>query len=593
MRYLLALGSLILGLAMLVIGISRITFWADSGYYSATTDAANKSAYAVISGSELAKIPSKRQAVSAGKADGVIAVGALHDIQAWAAAKGFTNITVDAQTKKLKFENVQATPEENLGDVSVADSDLWTQSISAQGNLDLKLNSSLTENQAIMVAAADGVALAEELEIRWFSDKKLPWVGPLLTLGALFTVLGIVLYIMFVENDRRRLGPRRGRRGPFIGIRNSFQKTRQKTVSPIYSKGAKSMLAVGASATLLLSGCAPEYWPVAVETEPSQEQAAARSILTDAQLKRIIEQVVAVSDQADTNLDDEILHERFTGDALAQRASNYKIRKAVSDYAIVPPYLLPERLGYELLQDTESWPRAVFLTLNSSRENPDLEAFKNSPKDESPVDNKAPSLGIFMTQTDPHSNYQVANVFALRGGIQLPEAAPVEEGTAALDNAIGNLQVAPSELAGRYADILVKGQGSEYAQIFNIEGDAVLGRGGESWVKSEQERIAGQDHKANFSVRAEATETKPIALSTGTGGALVAVSINEYRVTEAAEGSQLPVSAVVKSVSDLSGNVHKIEQKVMHQLLFYVPKRESVEKIQLLGSTSELVGANG
>ncbi|MBT1034842.1 hypothetical protein KJY78_00515 [Canibacter sp. lx-45] len=605
MRYTLALGSLLLGLVLLLLGVGKATFLAGPTELSLQSDATQQASYAVIPAAELAKLPHKNRSLELERTEAVLAVGSLNDVVAWVVPLGYEMLTVNPDSRSLVSQSVPAeTSSRDLGSVPVAQSDLWQEVKRGEAGSGLLFDSELAQDQALLIATSEeGKSIGAVLTVNLTLERKTQWAGPLLTAGGVFTVLGAILYIIFVDRDRRGLGPRRGQTGVFVGLRNTFRSSRLKVKKR--AAGQDSRIAGRAVAAaglmtvsaLLLSGCA-QYWPDFAAPDPlTKEQQGQNSVVpNNEQLSRIVHELVTVSDAADTELNSEILEERFTGDALAQRKANYQIRKADGDYAVVPPYLLPERIGYELIQDTDVWPRTIFLTLNSSKENPDLEAFIGSGEAGSAgAKITSSTLGVLMTQNDPHSNYQVSRIFALRGGIQMPQAAPAVEGTAVLDNVQSSLVVAPKDLAVYYADLLTKGGESEHIAIFNAEGDAVLGRGGMSWVKSEEERIANQEHKASFSVSVAPREMVPTALSTGAGGALVAISLVENRVTEAQGNTELPVGTVVKSVSDLSGNVKKIEQQVLHQLLFYVPKQGNTEnaKIQLLGSASELIGANG
>jgi hypothetical protein len=95
-----------------------------------------------------------------------------------------------------------------------------------------------------------------------------------------------------------------------------------------------------------------------------------------------------------------------------------------------------------------------------------------------------------------------------------------------------------------------------------------------------------------YSVAASVGEQPITALSTGVGGGLVAVTVVEERVSDTA-GSTTRVRAegAVSAVSGLTGQQERIVSVVAHQLLFFVPSKVSGEQIQLLGATSELVGA--
>ncbi|MDO4241790.1 MAG: hypothetical protein Q4C71_04580, partial [Microbacteriaceae bacterium] len=427
-------------------------------------------------------------------------------------------------------------------------------------------------------------------------------------------ILGGALYLIFVDRDRRSLGPQRGKGGPLAGIRGAFK--RKQKAAPVYkdkrkkletraektvgekpaktakfAKPAKKtglgkrLAAVGlvTSATLVLSGCSADYWPQhKKESGPQQlQQQKTAPTVSAQQIERIVADIVKVSNEADKAKNAELLKSRFESDALAQRVANYKIRGAVADYAVVPPYILDQRLGYELIQQTSGWPRHVLVTVGSAAAPPTAEKPAAA----------AASLGLLLVQKDAHTNFKVSQVFALRGGVQLPEAAAADIGTAVLDNAVKTLRVSPAELGKDYALALVQGKNGEAAKKFNVNADPIMAAGGASWVASEQSRGNNSEGKATYSVTAAPTETKPVAISTGKGGALVMLSINEFRKIAADDRSELPVGNVVKAIAGFEGKVKMLEQQVQHQLIFYVPGANDQAKPELLGSSSELVGA--
>lgn len=344
-----------------------------------------------------------------------------------------------------------------------------------------------------------------------------------------------------------------------------------------------SLAALALVSGLALSGCSSEYWPQFGQAQkPNAVDAVANPTVSEAQMSRIIESVVNTAYTADVAADAELLSVRFADEALAQRTANYKIRANVAEYPVKLPYLRSERLGYELVQQTSGWPRTMFVSLAATD---NLEAVAGA----SSEGNEA-TLGLLLTQKSPFENYKVTRAVTLRG--VMPEATPTAEGTAVLDNAVTTLAIAPQDLGAVYAELLLHEQSEvPQAALFQLENDPILTHGGKAWVAAESARAAGQTASANYSVQA-VQEGTPVALSTGTGGAIVMTTVVEYRTVEAGENSEITVSNVVAAVSDLSGKKKKIVQQVQHQLLFYVPRAESNEKIQLLGNSSEIVGAS-
>src|SRR5690606_5017935 len=101
------------------------------------------------------------------------------------------------------------------------------------------------------------------------------FAGPLLAAGGLLALVGVILYLLAVDHDRRGPGPRRGRKGPLLGIRDLFtgrgRKT-ENTTSPTDAKSPQGALkhramrrialpSLGLAVVLGVSGCSADYWP--------------------------------------------------------------------------------------------------------------------------------------------------------------------------------------------------------------------------------------------------------------------------------------------------------------------------------------------
>lgn len=485
----------------------------------------------------------------------------------------------------------------------------------------VRLPVSLDDDQAVLAWVSDPTASAQ-LSIEWVQDRRTPWAGPLLVAGGALAIIGALLYLFAVDHDRRGLGPRRGRRGPLQGIRNVFGRSGKarssKTAEPQPSGtagteggsarntlGRKAIVpALAVTAALALSGCSPNYWPELSQLgdEPSATQApeagpvAAPVPVAPAQVSRIVADVSALAGAADDTLDATGLEARFTGDALTERKANYTIRKSVSDYEVVVPRITDQELGYQLVQSTESWPRTIFVVVASEAEDvaPADGDAAASDTTEKPAPEESPSLALIMTQQGPHENFLVSRTIALRGGITMPEAAPAEEGTALLADDLQTLLLTPAEVGTNYAAVLAGGTSVEQAADFDLEGDSLIERSGAAWVAQSAQAAAAGGSGINYSVTAAQSDAGIVSLSTGVGGAFVATTVLETRTEAPAEGSRWrpTVPKSLTALSGLEGQQEKLVSVVAHQLLFYVPGKDSGEKMQLLGYTSDLVSAS-
>ncbi|WP_440311645.1 glycosyltransferase [Leucobacter chromiireducens] len=517
----------------------------------------------------------------------------------------------------------------------------------------LRVPVALTADQSVLIASDGSQPVPKDVSLVWAQDRNTPWAGPLLAAGGVLAILGGLQYLLAVDHDRRGLGPRRGRKGPLQGIRNAFSRggrgesaesqtstpaadrdreapsqpaadggvapdaapasapepasqpeqsnakpgdTAQRSAAPsrLRSLRRSALPVIGLTAALGLSGCSASYWPqfdqpAATEEAPAPTASAVAPVpVTEGQLQRIVQRVSETAGLSDDELDATLLAERFTGDALAQRTANYKIRAKQADYAVLPPRLTDQELDYQLVQSTEGWPRTLFVTVASTAGGAQAPADGEDAAADAPA---SPSLALVLTQQTPHENYLVSRVIALRGGISMPQAAPAEDGTALLSNDIETLTLAPAKVGEAYAALLQNGKDAEQAEFFDLETDTLLDSYGKARAAEAQSASDGKGQTMRFSVQAKQGDSKPIALSTGAGGALVATTVIEEQIVDAAGGRYKPQAKdAVTALSGLTGEQDKLIQEVAHQMLFYVPSKTAGTKIELLGVTSELVG---
>ena len=643
MRFALAIASLVIAGVLLILGIGQRTFLAGPAEINYPAAISADAAYAVIPGSDFTAVPGQANIRLTGD-DGFAAVGSTTDIEAWLAPMRHTELAVDTETGELvatvvppqvddseesngdPANGAPATGAEEETEYDARGSDLWLTEQEGAGRLAV----SLTEDQSIIVQApTDG-----EISAVWVQDQRTPLAGPLLVAGGFFAILGLILYLLAVDHDRRGLGPRRGSTGPLPGLRQWLggfgprrrvadepavpeSTTPERTSSESKAPDSKApeqkssterralrpalVPVMGLAVVLTLSGCSAAYWPEFSQdetTEAAPEEAPVTNRapvpVTETQIDRIVRDVARVAGAGDDALDAVALESRFRGDALAQRKANYQIRTSVPDYEVRLPRITDEQLDYELVQSTEGWPRTIFVTVAS--ELPSTGAEEAAPaegeEDAAAEPTPSPSLAMVLTQRNPHENFKVSRLFALRGGISMPPAAPVEEGTARLADDLKGLVLPPGEVGPAYAAILAGGPEVEQAELFDLEGDSVIAKSGAAWVATARQSATDAGTDVDYSVSAAQSDGTIVSLSTGVEGALVATTVRETRV-EAQTGDYQPTAVgAFAALSGLTGRHERLVSVVAHQLLFFVPSEASGDSIQLLGYTTELVEAN-
>lgn len=642
MRFVLAISALVLSGIMLLLGIGQVTFLAGPRQvvFTQTLDAPN--GLAVLGADQFSAVAGQANVVLTGE-QAFVAIGHSRDVSAWTAPFSHAEVTTDTQSKSLQILTVQNDTEATKAYAALLEvtdpkkivvpspygSDLWQEQygiessgaaaaadepadsaetadaapdIAAAKSETVRVPVSLAADQAILVSVAASGAVPATLSIEWVQDRSTPWAGPLLVGGGALALIGALLYLFAVDHDRRGLGPRRGRRGPLQGIRNVFGRSAPKKATDQAGNPVSKVTRVtvvptlALTAVLALSGCASSYWPdfsrqaqdTATTDEAEPVAGAAPVPVTSVQITRVIADIAGLAGAADDALDATMLESRFTADALTERQANYTIRKSVSDYEVVVPRITDEELGYQLVQSTESWPRTIFVVVASATQ-------ETAPAEGQPqaAAQDAPSLALVMTQQSPHENFMVSRAIALRGSITMPEAAPAEEGTALLADDLQTFLLTPAEVGPAYAAVLQGGPDVAEAAIFNLEGDSLIERSGAAWVKQSTEAAAAGGQGINYSVTAAQSDAEIVSLSTGVGGAFVATTVLETRRESPAEGSRWrpTVPKSLTALSGLEGQQEMLVSVVAHQLLLFVPGKDSKDQIQLLGYTSDLVSA--
>lgn len=244
-RYVLAIMALAFSGVLLLLGIGQRTFLAGPAeivYPVAVEPGTN---YAVIAGDEFSQVTGQANLVMSGET-AFVAIANTRDIEGWVAPFDHSDLSIDAAQKQVTSDTVAGVaPESDL--VKVDDegnavpldprgSDLWLETRTGESS-PIRLAVAMKADQSILIAGAEGGEAPTDISIEWVQDRSTPWAGPLLAAGALFAVIGAVLYLLAFDRDRRALGPRRGRTGPLLGVRNVFGgRGRQRRASGVGSE---------------------------------------------------------------------------------------------------------------------------------------------------------------------------------------------------------------------------------------------------------------------------------------------------------------------------------------------------------------------
>jgi hypothetical protein len=412
-------------------------------------------------------------------------------------------------------------------------------------------------------------------------------------LGGLLLAGGVVLWLLGIRHVRRSRGPRR--KGlpqlPTEPIDLSVEEADKGVISAAPTRRAVGAAGRGfiaipavAVAALLFAGCSADAWPQiggaasptpsASETVivPEGQQAPA---VTETQAERIIAEISDTVAQADEAKDATLAGTRLEGMVLAERQTNYKLQGAVKGQK-APAAIPAKPIAALLPQQNDGWPRSVMSIVYDKND-----------------ETVAPTI-MYMTQQNPWAEYKLSYVANLEASAELPGVAPADIGAIQVQPDSPFLLLEPGLLAGAYADVLDKGDQSQYAGLFDLANDnfhTIVS-------SSRQDRLAAFNKtgkKTGSLTFASAAGTQaPLALATLESGAIVAVNLYEtdtVRPTNKDAVIKLTDNPTVKALSGASQSPTGFTTTFSDQLFFYVPGQGSTEKIRLLGYGSNVLSA--
>ncbi len=649
MRFALAIVAFIAAAVMIGFGIAQRTVYLEPDRVSLSADIGGDVAYAVVAPDALGAQPGKQTITVSGSDTVFMAYGRSSDVAAWLGDSPYVAVHYDADAAELTSEVVTAgdegeVPVDESGETPATDapstdapstdapteaptteapatqapatedgateaqpadpaaspagSDLWLDEFTDERRLTTTID--VPEGISVLLAS-DGTAPAPtDLELSWPLDNSTPWAGPLIAGGALVFLLGLGLLVSGFLHHRRSRGPRRnlpkGRRGKLPSAPKP-RAVRRSEVTGRRSIGRARRIAIVplvAIPAIALSACSADYWPsfdqaapttsTPTETpaatdgsteEPDDDAALMEPAVTVPQMERIMRRIAVFTTDADAALDATAIAERFAGPALAERLANYSIRAGLPDQPTATP-IPAAPLTLTLPQQVDGWPASgrTVLTIATNSEDPTV----------------APTA-LVLQQATPRENYKIVYAMSLAPDADVPEVAPASVGAPLISPEFKGLVMPPGQVAAAYADVLLKGDTSEYAALFDPEGDLLREQLG---VTGQQAINDGLPPTADAAYSNVVGESPTVALATNDSGALVTVSIEQTEKVTPNDGGTIGFepgpAAALSGFSDKSAK--GVQRVIGVQLLFYVPSVGSEEQIRLLGWSESLIGAS-
>ncbi|WP_349897302.1 hypothetical protein [Parafrigoribacterium soli] len=638
MRFVFAIVSFVLAFVLIGYGVAQRTIFAGPDHVTASVSIDSKAPVTVIDGTILNAKPGHQTVEISGASKIFAAYGRTQDVHAWVGNASYNRIGFNSDKQVLTSTTVtgkpdastpdsntsdagapatsspqESTPAPGSADAGTADSgsvdsgksdsskttanaqlrvpdphgsDLWLDERSSDSVLEYTMN--VPKGISVIIASDGSHAAPSKVAVRWPLDNRTPWSGPLVIAGVLLLLIGLGLYLWALYHLRKARGPRRkSPKMPKVPRQRRYKPRR--TVPPVSGNGRRrsthrrmiAVVPVLVISSLALSGCSPDAWPAflggsgnkpvpTATAKPDVTSNQQQPAVTFPQLKQIVAKASTTAAKADETLDTALLETRFAGPALELRKTNYELRK--KDSTIAAPAAIPQsEVEIALPQQSDGWPRTVFTVLVN------------------PKDKTVSPMALMLQQAAPRDNYKISYAIGLEPKIVLPHLAAKEVGAPRLlpDNKLELLP--PGKIGTAYGDLLLKGPDSEFAKYFDTSNDHFEKTQG---VEAKKARKAGMPAKVGIDFSNEAGAGETIAFGTNNSGAIVATNLTQIETAIPTEaGASLNSGSLVKTLTGITSTLKGLVTYYGDQLLFYVPKAGSNQKIVLLGAVEGIISA--
>jgi hypothetical protein len=555
----------LLGLLTLLAGIGQRTIWAPSETFTASVPADASAAPLTVIDQKLRTLHDGTVKINIqGDGNFMLATGRPEDVSAWVGKTAHNTITgVSEDEKSLLVDHAdgEGTAPNPAG------SDLWVSNENASGELDYTWTPPADGDWSLLLASDGTKPAPASVSMTFPNDTSTPWAVPLMVLGSLLILGGIVLALLSA--------PRKNGEG---GDSSYARRARARNAAPqgqapsSSSSSKATMVAAGVVAAVLAgSGTAaqaasPSPLPSGSASSSAPREATGSPVLLDAQFRRILEQVSSATDTGDAAKDAAKLADRVGGPELEVRTQNYKIRSQVGSYEPRMP-VRSTKLLTTVVTSGRDWPRSVLAVTQGEG-------------------NVVPQI-LTLVQQSPRENYKLMETTPLQPGTTFPNISRGGTETLAASEKTGLLysgEEAMSGLADRltsadspFKDKLVEGQSSPYiADTLSYQAEVVK---------------AGEN--GNFSFTHKVVPESTVVFRTSDGGALVLGRINfGFEGTPKAAGDKLSIGDDAAALAGGKETTTGMVLSFAESMAVYVPPAGSTDPMKLVAATRGLVGAS-
>ena len=418
MRYALAGVLIVMGLVAGFIGVAQKTIWAPSEQIVAHADLADPGSVVVIEPGVLNLYDGAADLKVEHDGPISIARASKENVDAWVDSAAHTKITGVKSETELRTEKVdgdEKTP-------SVKNADLFTSVESSESELNMHWEDD--PGRTAFVVSSDGKTQVDgEVSISWPNPATTPWAIPLMVIGAILIILGVVLAFLANRNARRE---------------KERRKKRAERRRKLAQMGTAFVIVPG----LALAGCASPELP---EPQPDEAPESPGGVITDDQLNAILERISSTVSKADDKKSTKALKARASGPFLEQRKAAYSIKKKDKDFKL-PPALATQSVKVNFTSATDTWPRVTSAVT---------------------YDEKTKQTQVLvLSQESPRDNYKVWAQAVMLGGSEFPSVNDSRQGSELLPPDADGLAMTPTDAVGTYVDILKHGNKAKNAKKF-------------------------------------------------------------------------------------------------------------------------------
>ncbi|WP_458781696.1 hypothetical protein [Arthrobacter sp. D3-16] len=558
-----AVALVLLGLLTLLAGIGQKTIWAPSETFTASAPADAEAAPLTVIDQNLRTLHGGTVKINIeGDGNFLLAAGRPDDVDAWVGQTAHNTVTgVSEDGKALQVEHAE-------GDTTApnpAGSDLWVSTENASGQLEYSWTPPADGDWTLLLASDGTQPAPASISMTFPNDTSTPWAIPLMVLGSLLILGGIVLALLSL---RKRNGDGDGQGSGFA--------QRARATSEARSSSRVSMVAAGVVAAAVVAGTGAAAHATSPAPEPSPDSSSTASavaqepsgspVLLDAQFRRILEQVSSAADAGDAAKDAAKLADRVGGTELEVRTQNYKIRSQVGSYEARMP-VRSTKLLTTVVTSNRVWPRSVLAVTQGEG-------------------NVVPQL-LTLVQASPRENYKLVETNPLQPGTTFPTINRDGTETLAPSDKTGLLYSGEEAMAGladrltsaesAFKDKLVEGESSPYiADTLSYQAEVVK---------------AGEN--GNFSFTHKVVPESTVVFRTADGGALVLGRINfGFEGTPKAAGDKLTIGDDAAALAGGKETTTGMVLNFAESMAVYVPPAGSTDPMKLVAATRGLVGAS-